>query len=98
MLCLSGILAQSERELNGYFWVPMAKQGLKASGAPMTIYTATDDTNFQFQAAVPVEQVPTLPAGSEIAVGKSAAGKALMFIHRGSYEALAWSRRHIGEL
>ena len=66
----------------------MAKQGLKASGAPMTIYTASDDTNFQFQAAVPVEQVPTLPAGSEIAVGKAVAGKALMFIHRGSYEAL----------
>jgi hypothetical protein len=37
---------------------------------------------------VPVEQVPTLPAGSEIAVGKAPAGKALMFIHRGSYEAL----------
>jgi effector-binding domain-containing protein len=54
----------------------------------MTIYTATDDTSFQFQAAVPVEQVPTLPASSEIAVGKSAAGKALMFAHRGSYEAL----------
>ena len=66
----------------------MAKQGLKASGPPMTIYTATDDTSFQFQAAVPVEQVPTLPAGSEIVVGKSVAGRALMFIHRGSYEAL----------
>ena len=66
----------------------MAKQGLKASGAPMTIYTATDDTSFQFRAAVPVEQAPTLTAGSEIAVGKAPTGKALMFIHRGSYEAL----------
>jgi effector-binding domain-containing protein len=66
----------------------MAKQGLKANGPPMTIYTATDDTSFQFRAAVPVEQAPTLTAGSEIAVGKALAGKALMFIHRGSYEAL----------
>ena len=66
----------------------MAKQGIKASGAPMTIYTATDDTGFQFQAAVPVAQAPTVPAGSEITVGKSPAGKALKFVHRGSYDAM----------
>jgi effector-binding domain-containing protein len=66
----------------------MAKQGIKASGAPMTIYTATDDTGFQFQAAVPVAQAPTVPAGSDITVGKSPAGKALKFVHRGSYDAM----------
>ncbi len=66
----------------------MAKQGLKANGAPMTIYTATDDTGFQFQAAVPVAQAPTLPADSGITVGKSPAGKALKFVHRGSYDAM----------
>jgi effector-binding domain-containing protein len=66
----------------------MAKQGIKASGAPMTIYTATDDTGFQFQAAVPVAQAPTLPADSGITVGKSPAGKALKFVHRGSYDAM----------
>ena len=66
----------------------MAKLGLKANGAPMTIYTATDDTGFQFQAAVPVAQAPTMPAGSEIVVGKSPAGKALKFVHRGSYDAM----------
>jgi effector-binding domain-containing protein len=66
----------------------MAKQGIKANGAPMTIYTATDDTGFQFQAAVPVAQAPTVPAGSEITVGKSPAGKALKFVHRGSYDAM----------
>ena len=66
----------------------MAKQGLKATGAPMTIYTATDDTGFQFQAAVPVAQAPTVPAGSGVTVGKSPAGKALKFVHRGSYEAM----------
>jgi effector-binding domain-containing protein len=66
----------------------MAKQGIKASGAPMTIYTATDDTGFQFQAAVPVAQAPTVPAGGDITVGKSPAGKALKFVHRGSYDAM----------
>src|SRR6516225_11095014 len=53
----------------------MAKQGLQASGSPMTIYTATDDTGFQFWAALPVAQVPTMPADSGLKVGKSPAGK-----------------------
>jgi effector-binding domain-containing protein len=66
----------------------MAKLGLKANGAPMTIYTATDDTGFQFQAAVPVAQAPTVPANSGVTVGKSPAGKALKFVHRGSYDAM----------
>jgi effector-binding domain-containing protein len=66
----------------------MAKQGLKATGAPMTIYTATDDTGFQFQAAVPVEKTPTVPPDSEITAGMSPAGKALKFVHRGSYDAM----------
>jgi effector-binding domain-containing protein len=66
----------------------MAKLGLKANGAPMTIYTATDDTGFQFQAAVPVAQASTVPANSGITVGKSPAGKALKFVHRGSYDAM----------
>jgi effector-binding domain-containing protein len=63
----------------------MAKQGLQAIGAPMTIYTATDDTGFKFQAAVPVARAPIMPADSGITVGKSPAGKALKFVHRGSY-------------
>jgi effector-binding domain-containing protein len=66
----------------------MAKQGLQASGSPMTIYTATDDTGFQFRAALPVAQVPTMPADSGLKVGKSPAGKALRFVHRGSYDSL----------
>jgi effector-binding domain-containing protein len=66
----------------------MAKQGLKATGAPMTIYTSTDDTGFQFQAAVPVEKAPTVAPDSGVAVGLSPGGKALKFVHRGSYDAM----------
>jgi len=77
-------ITNSFKTVNG----AMAKLGLKANGAPMTIYTATDDTGFQFQAAVPVAQAPTMPAASEIVVGKSPAGKALKFVHRGSYDAM----------
>ncbi len=66
----------------------MAKQGLKAAGSPMTIYTSTDDTGFQFQAAVPVDKAPTLPPDSGITAGTSPGGKALKFVHRGSYDAM----------
>jgi len=66
----------------------MEKLGVKRIGPPMTIYTATDDTGFQFQAAVPVAQAPAAPSGGGIKVGKSPAGAALKFVHRGSYDAM----------
>jgi effector-binding domain-containing protein len=64
------------------------KQGIKPAGAPMTIYTATDDAGFSFEAAVPVEAAPANPPQGDIALGRSPAGKALKFIHRGSYDAM----------
>ena len=64
------------------------KLGIKANGAPMTIYTATDDTGFQFQAAVPIAQSPAAPPAGDIKIGKSPTGKALKFVHRGSYDAM----------
>jgi effector-binding domain-containing protein len=66
----------------------LQKQGLKAAGPPMTIYTATDDTGFEYQAGVPVAEEPKGPLGEGLAVGKSPEGKALKFIHRGSYDAM----------
>jgi len=64
------------------------KQGLKGSGPPMTIYTATDDTGFEYQAGVPVAAEPKGPLPEGIATGKSPEGRALKFIHRGSYDAM----------
>jgi effector-binding domain-containing protein len=66
----------------------MEKLGAKPDGAPMTIYTATSDTGFQFQAAVPVARAPASPPRSDIKVGKSPAGTALKFVHRGSYDEM----------
>src|ERR1041385_3979680 len=66
----------------------LQKQGLKAAGPPMTIYTATDDTGFEYQAGVPVSEEPKGPVGEGLAVGKSPEGRALKFIHRGSYDAM----------
>jgi effector-binding domain-containing protein len=64
------------------------KQGIKRNGPSMTVYTQADDTGFQFQAAVPIAEAPKdLPKG-DIAVGQSPGGKALKFVHRGSYDAM----------
>jgi effector-binding domain-containing protein len=64
------------------------KEGIKPDGLPMTIFTATDDTGFDFQAAVPIATAPKNPPHGELAVGHSPEGKALKFVHRGSYEDL----------
>jgi len=64
------------------------KQGLKADGPAMTIFTSTDDSGFQFQAAIPLAQPPKSPPGGDIAVGTSPQGHALKFVHRGSYDGL----------
>jgi effector-binding domain-containing protein len=64
------------------------KLGAKPDGAPMTIYTATDDTGFQFQAAVPVAQAPASSPDGHIKIGKSPTGTALKFVHRGSYDEM----------
>jgi len=66
----------------------MDQQGLKAAGPAMTIYTATDDTGFQFMAAIPVAEAPSAAPGGDIKLGKSPAGKALKFVHRGSYDTM----------
>lgn len=64
------------------------KLGIKPDGAPMTIYTDTNDSGFKFQAAVPVKTAPSLPPESEIKVGKAPDGPALKFVHRGSYDSV----------
>jgi effector-binding domain-containing protein len=63
------------------------KRGVKANGPLMIIYTATDDTGFVFEAAAPVAEAPNALSG-EIKVGKSPTGKALKFVHRGSYDSM----------
>ena len=61
------------------------KQGIKPAGNSMIVYTSTDDTGFTFLAEIPVEQDPkNLP--KDMSIGKSPEGKALKFVHRGSYD------------
>ena len=73
------------KAVNGY----LKKTGIKPIGPPMTIYTSTNDTSFQFRAAFPIAAPPKdkLPSG-DIAVDKTTPGKAYKFIHRGSYDEM----------
>jgi effector-binding domain-containing protein len=77
-------LIDTFKQLNTF----LDRQGLKANGPSMTIYTSTDDTGFSFQAAVPLAEEPQNPPRGDIAVGKSPAGRALRFVHRGSYDSM----------
>ena len=77
-------LVDAFKSLHDYF----DKQGIKANGPAMTIYTQTDDTGFQFEAALPVAEAPKDPPKGDIAVGQAPSGKALKFVHRGSYDAM----------
>ena len=61
------------------------KQGIKRSGNLMIVYTSTDDTGFTYLAEIPVEQDPKT-LGKDMSMGKSPDGKALKFVHRGSYD------------
>jgi len=61
------------------------KQGIKAAGNSMIVYTSTDDTGFTFLAEIPVEQDPK-NLTKDMSIGKSPEGNALKFVHRGSYD------------
>lgn len=63
----------------------LTKQGIKPNGNMMIVYTSTDDTGFTFLAEIPVDQDPKNLA-KDMSVGKSPEGKALKFVHRGSYD------------
>jgi effector-binding domain-containing protein len=61
------------------------KQGIKPAGNSMIVYTSTDDTGFTYLAEAPVDQEPK-NLTRDMTIGKSPDGKALKFVHRGSYD------------
>jgi effector-binding domain-containing protein len=77
-------LVDAFKSLNEY----LAKQNIKPNGPALTIYTQTDDTGFSFEAALPIAAAPSDPPKGDIAVGPAPSGKALKFVHRGSYDAM----------
>ena len=65
----------------------LEKQGITPSGNSMIVYTSTDDAGFTYLAEIPVEQEPK-NLTKTMSMGKSPEGKALKFVHRGSYESM----------
>lgn len=66
----------------------LERVGVKPAGNPMIIYLSADDTGFQFQAALPIAEEIKNPPRGDLAMGKSPAGKAFKFVHRGSYDSM----------
>lgn len=64
------------------------KEGIKPDGPSMTIFTATDDNGFDYEAAIPIAAPPKNPPHGELALGQTPDGAALKFVHRGSYDDL----------
>lgn len=74
-------LMDAFKQLTAY----LDKQKIKSNGNPLIVYTSTDDTGFTFLAELPVDQeLKNLP--KNMSMGKSPEGKALKFVHRGSYD------------
>jgi effector-binding domain-containing protein len=74
-------LLESFKSLTGL----LDKQGIKPSGNSMIVYTSTDDAGFTYLAEIPVDQDPK-NLTKVMSMGKSPDGKALKFVHRGSYD------------
>jgi effector-binding domain-containing protein len=65
------------------------KAGLSPSGHPFALFLATDDTSFEFDAMIPVGEIPeTSELSDGVKIGESPSGKAIKFLHRGSYDEI----------
>ena len=63
-------------------------KGIKSTGPALTVFTQTNDTGFEFLAALPIAEIPADPPKGDIGVGKTPSGRVLKFTHRGSYDAM----------
>ena len=63
-------------------------KGIKSTGPALTVFTQTNDTGFEFLAAMPIAEIPDDPPKGDIGVGKTPSGRVLKFTHRGSYDAM----------
>ena len=77
-------LIDSFKSVQGF----LDKENIKPAGPPMTIYISTDDTGFEFRAAIPIAEPLASPPRGDIEMGESPSGKMLKFVHRGSYDAM----------
>jgi effector-binding domain-containing protein len=69
--------------------VAIKKAGLSPSGHPFALFLETDDKGFQFDAMVPIAEKPAANYLSDgVKIGESPSGRAIKFLHRGSYDEI----------
>jgi effector-binding domain-containing protein len=66
----------------------MKTAGLTAAGHPFAVFLSTDDNNFHFEAMVPLAEKPAgkTELSDSVKIKESPSGKALKFLHRGTYD------------
>jgi effector-binding domain-containing protein len=64
------------------------KAGLKTTDRPLTVFTATDDNGFSYQAMLPLSEKPQgkTELSDTVKLGSSPSGKAIKFQHHGPYD------------
>jgi len=65
----------------------MNREGIRMSGQPMAITRAWEEGSYQFDAAIPVDVVPSQLSG-DIQAGVSPSGPAIRAVHHGAYDEL----------
>lgn len=62
--------------------------GLTPAGRPFAVFLSTDETNFHFEAMVPIAGKPEgkIDLTDGVQLGDSPSGKAIKFLHRGAYD------------
>jgi effector-binding domain-containing protein len=81
---VAGTMAEAFREISTF----MAEQNLVMSAQPMAITRSWDEKGFHIDAAIPVERTDVQPQG-KVRWGQSPSGRAVRFVHRGSYDSMA---------
>ncbi|AWN44088.1 GyrI-like domain-containing protein [Methylobacterium durans] len=72
----------------------LSKSGVVPTGRPIAVFAKTDDDGFQYEAMVPVAEIPAAKGaekradGEGIRFGTTPSGKALRFPHKGSYDEI----------
>jgi effector-binding domain-containing protein len=66
-----------------------ARNGLKASGPPMIRFVSSSDDQVDYEAILPVEQVPAdVERLAPARPGETPAGQAIRFVHHGGYDTM----------
>ena len=76
----------------------MARLKLTPNGAPLVVYSATDDNGFTFDVMMPFTGGTTEKPQNGVELSASPSGRAMRFTHRGPYDAMDPTYEQIANL